>query len=59
MNVLRADERLWMVRVDKGEEVVASLLAFAARHDVRCGETALERRFDPELGIREQCMLGA
>lgn len=143
MKVLRADERLWMVRVDKGEEVVASLLAFAARHDVRCasvtglggvrdvtlayfdvdvkqylertmygvlelvtlvgnlaledgkpflhahvvlsdrefrcmgghlrsapvavtaefavrcGEATLERRFNPDLGIREQCMLGA
>lgn len=26
MKVLRADERLWMVRVDKGESVVAALV---------------------------------
>lgn len=36
MKVLKADDRLYMVRVDKGEEVVASLLAFAEEHDVRC-----------------------
>ena len=36
MRVLRADDRLWMVRVDKGEEIVTALLEFAAQHDVRC-----------------------
>ncbi|MFG0320439.1 MAG: PPC domain-containing DNA-binding protein [Planctomycetota bacterium JB042] len=33
---MRTDERQYMVRVDEGEEVVASLVAFAGDHDVRC-----------------------
>ena len=36
MKVLKSDDRLYMVRVDKGEEIVESLCAFAAEHGVRC-----------------------
>jgi len=36
MRVVSAGRDQWMVRVDKGEEVVESLLRFAAEHDVRC-----------------------
>ena len=35
MRVMKAGERLFMVRVDRGEEVVVALLTFATEHAVR------------------------
>lgn len=37
MKVLRAAEAFYMVRVDRGEEVVESLLRFAREHAIPCG----------------------
>lgn len=36
MKVLKSDDRLYMLRVDKGEEIVASLTAFAGEQGVEC-----------------------
>jgi uncharacterized protein len=48
----RKTERGYLLRIDRGEELVATLTAFLAEKEIRCGAiTGLGAVDDPELGL--------
>lgn len=48
----RKTERGYLLRIDRGEELIATLTAFLAKMEIRCGAfTGIGAVDDPELGL--------